>query len=85
VSIFRKVIEFYKDPDYFSNIQKIALPIIIQQLMFSGLNMLGVILIGQKGDASVAAVGLAVYPHVFVDVPILRDHIQLRACHEVDR
>lgn len=59
MSIFRKVIEFYKDPDYFSNIQKIALPIIIQQLMFSGLNMLGVILIGQKGDASVAAVGLA--------------------------
>jgi putative MATE family efflux protein len=59
VSIFRKVIEFYKDPDYFSNVQKIALPIIIQQLMFSGLNMLGVILIGQKGDASVAAVGLA--------------------------
>jgi putative MATE family efflux protein len=59
VSLFRKVIEFYKDPDYFSNVQKIALPIIIQQLMFSGLNMLGVILIGQKGDASVAAVGLA--------------------------
>jgi Na+-driven multidrug efflux pump len=59
VSIFRKVLEFYKDPDYFSNVQKIAIPIIIQQLMFSGLNMLGVILIGQKGDASVAAVGLA--------------------------
>jgi MATE family, multidrug efflux pump len=59
VSIFRKVIEFYKDPDYFSNVQKIALPIIIQQLMFSALNMLGVIFIGQKGDASVAAVGLA--------------------------
>ena len=59
MSIFRKVVEFYKDPDYFSNIQKIALPIIIQQLMFSALNMLGVIFIGQKGDASVAAVGLA--------------------------
>ena len=59
MSVFRKVVEFYKDPDYFSNIQKIALPIIIQQLMFSGLNMLGVILIGQKGDASVAAVGFA--------------------------
>jgi len=59
VSIFRKVLEFYKDPDYFSNVQKIAIPIIVQQLMFSGLNMLGVILIGQKGDASVAAVGLA--------------------------
>ncbi len=59
MSIFRKVVQFYKDPDYFNNVQKIAIPIIIQQLMFSGLNMLGVILIGQKGDASVAAVGLA--------------------------
>ena len=59
MSIFRKVVEFYKDPEYFSNVQKIALPIIIQQLMFSALNMLGVIFIGQKGDASVAAVGLA--------------------------
>jgi len=59
VSIFRKVLEFYKDPEYFSNVLKIALPITIQQLMFSGLNMLGVIFIGQKGDASVAAVGLA--------------------------
>jgi putative MATE family efflux protein len=31
----------------------------IQQLVFSGLNMLGVIFVGQKGDAAVAAVGLA--------------------------
>jgi putative MATE family efflux protein len=31
----------------------------VQQLMFSLLNMLGVIFIGQKGDAAVAAVGLA--------------------------
>ena len=59
VSIFRKLLDFYKDPDYFPNIRKIALPIIIQQLVFSGLNMLGVVFVGQKGDASVAAVGLA--------------------------
>jgi putative MATE family efflux protein len=59
VSIFRKVLDFYKDPDYFSNVRKIALPIIFQQFTFSGLNMLGVIFVGQKGDASVAAVGLA--------------------------
>jgi putative MATE family efflux protein len=59
VSIFRRVREFYRDPDYFPNIRKIALPIMIQQLVFSGLNMLGVIFVGQKGDASVAAVGLA--------------------------
>lgn len=57
--LFRKIIEFYNDPDYFNNVRKIAFPIIIQQLMFSGLNMLGVIFVGQKGDASVAAVGLA--------------------------
>jgi len=59
VSIFRKVVEFYKDPDYFTNLQRIALPIFIQQLMFSGLNLLAGIFVGQKGDASVAAVGLA--------------------------
>jgi putative MATE family efflux protein len=59
VVIFRKVVEFYRDPEYFSNVRRIALPIIIQQLMFSGLNLLSVIFVGQKGDASVAAVGLA--------------------------
>jgi putative MATE family efflux protein len=59
VSIFRRIADFYDDPDYFSNVRKIALPIIAQQAMFSLLNMLGVIFVGQKGDASVAAVGLA--------------------------
>jgi putative MATE family efflux protein len=59
VSIIRRILEFYNDPDYFGNVRKIAFPIIIQQLMFSGLNMLGIIFVGQKGDASVAAVGLA--------------------------
>jgi len=59
VSIIRRVLDFYRDPEYFSEVQKIAIPIIIQQLMFSGLNMLGVIFVGQKGEASVAAVGLA--------------------------
>ena len=59
MSIFRKIIEFYNDPEYFSNVRKIAFPIIIQQLTFAGLNLLGVMFVGQKGDASVAAVGLA--------------------------
>ena len=59
MSIFRKIVEFYKDPEYFHNIRKIALPITIQQLMFAILNLVGVILVSQKGDASVAAVGLA--------------------------
>jgi putative MATE family efflux protein len=59
VSIIRRIAAFYQDPEYFSNVQKIAIPIIIQQLMFSGLNLLGVVFVGQKGDASIAAVGLA--------------------------
>lgn len=57
--MLNKVIRFYSDPEYFREVQKIAVPIIIQQLMFSGLNLLGVVFVGQKGDAAVAAVGLA--------------------------
>ena len=57
--IIRKVIDQYRDREYFSEVRKIAVPIIIQQLMFAGLNMLGVVLVGQKGETSVAAVGLA--------------------------
>ena len=59
MSIINRVREYYDDPEYFPNIRKIAIPIIIQQLTFSGLNMLGVIFVGQKGEVSVAAVGLA--------------------------
>lgn len=59
MAIFRRVKAFYGDPDYFGNMLRIALPIIAQQLTFSVLNLLGVVFVGQKGDASVAAVGLA--------------------------
>lgn len=59
MSIFRKIIEFYKDPEYFGNLKKIALPITIQQLTFSLLNLLSNVFVGQKGDTAVAAVGLA--------------------------
>src|SRR5215211_6746177 len=57
--VINRVLSFYRDAEYFREVQKIAVPIIIQQLMFSGLNMLGVVFVGQKGDASVASVGLA--------------------------
>lgn len=57
--MINRILSFYRDAEYFHEVQKIAVPIIIQQLMFSGLNMLGVIFVGQKGDVSVAAVGLA--------------------------
>jgi Na+-driven multidrug efflux pump len=59
VTIIRKVLEAYRDPEYFVEIRKIAVPIIIQQLMFASLNMIGVVFVGQKGEISVAAVGFA--------------------------
>lgn len=59
MSIFRKVVRYYQDPEYFRNLQKIAFPIILQQLTFSLLNLLSNVFVGQKGDTAVAAVGLA--------------------------
>ena len=59
MSFIYRIRNYYNDPEYFLNVRKIALPIIIQQLMFASLNMLGVMLVGQKGEISVAAVGLA--------------------------
>jgi MATE family, multidrug efflux pump len=59
VSIVHRIVAFYRDPEYFFEVRKIALPIIVQQFTFSALNMLGVILVGQKGEVAVAAVGLA--------------------------
>lgn len=59
MSVVTKIREYYSDPDYFHNISKLAIPIIIQQFAFAGLNMLGVVFVGQKGETSVAAVGFA--------------------------
>lgn len=59
MSLYKRVLDFYRDPEYFPEVRRIAVPIIIQQTVFSGLNMLAVVFVGQKGDAAVAAVGLA--------------------------
>ncbi|WKZ48681.1 MAG: MATE family efflux transporter [Anaerolineales bacterium] len=59
MSVVTKIREYYNDPDFFHNISKLAIPIIIQQFAFAGLNMLGVVFVGQKGETSVAAVGFA--------------------------
>ena len=59
VTILNRVLDFYRDLDYFREVRKIAIPIMIQQLVFSSLNMLAVVFVGQKGEVSVAAVGLA--------------------------
>lgn len=57
--VLTKISEAYRDREYFENLRKIALPIMLQQFVFAGLNMLGVMFVGQKGETSVAAVGLA--------------------------
>ncbi len=56
---FRRVRDYYDDREYFSQMLHLAIPIIVQQLMFSLLNMVGVVFVGQKGETAVAAVGLA--------------------------
>jgi putative MATE family efflux protein len=58
-SPIQRVIDLYRDREYFNEMRKLALPIIAQQLMFSLLNMVGVVFVSQKGDTAVAAVGLA--------------------------
>lgn len=55
----QRLMDFYRDPEYFTNLRRLAMPIIAQQFMFSALNMAGVVFVGQKGDVAVAAVGLA--------------------------
>ena len=59
MQIIKRVVDFYRDPEYFSEALKLALPIMAQQFMFSVLNMVGVVFVGQKGETAVAAVGLA--------------------------
>ena len=49
----------FRDPTYFKNLFRIALPIIAQNLLSSVLNMMDVAMIGQMGETAVASVGLA--------------------------
>lgn len=59
ILFFERVVDFYRDREYFRLLVKFALPIALQSLITSSLNMVGVIMIGQLGETSVAAVGLA--------------------------
>ncbi len=58
-SFFKRSVDFYTDREYFRLLVKFALPIALQSLITSVLSMVGVIMIGQLGAASIAAVGLA--------------------------
>jgi len=58
-SALRKASQFYNDREYFAQVLQITVPIALQQLVTSSLNMASVVIIGQKGEVAVAAVGLA--------------------------
>jgi putative MATE family efflux protein len=58
-AVLTRLITHYSDRAYYADIWRIGFPIFLQQLAFAGLNMLGVLFVGQKGEAAVAAVGLA--------------------------
>lgn len=49
----------FRDREYYNRLFEIAFPIALQQFIMSSLNMVGMIMIGQLGEVSVAAVGLA--------------------------
>ena len=53
------LIAFFTDAEYYRRLIKLGFPIALQQLIMSSLNMVSVVMIGQLGAASVAAVGLA--------------------------
>lgn len=50
---------FLKDKDFFRAMLALAVPVAFQQLITAGLNMIDVLMVGQLGEASVAALGLA--------------------------
>lgn len=54
-----KFITFFNDRVYFRELWQFTLPIALQNLVTSSINMVSAVMIGQLGDAPVAAVGLA--------------------------
>lgn len=52
-------LSFFRDRAFFRTMLAIALPVAFQQLITAGLNMIDVLMVGQLGETSVAALGLA--------------------------
>ncbi|MGL5379921.1 MATE family efflux transporter [Clostridium sp.] len=53
-----KVKNFFNDPKFFRTLFVLALPIILQNILTSSLNMADTLMVGSIGDAQVAAVGI---------------------------
>jgi putative MATE family efflux protein len=52
-------LSFFRDKAFFRAMLALALPVAFQQLISAGLNMIDVLMVGQLGESSVAALGLA--------------------------
>lgn len=59
ISRSRSIISFFSDREYYQQLVKFAVPIALQALIMSSLNMVSWVMIGQLGAVPVAAVGLA--------------------------
>lgn len=51
--------DFLSDKEFFKTFIKLAIPIALQNLVISSLNMVDTIMVGQLGETEIAAVGLA--------------------------
>ena len=52
-------LSFFRDKEFFRVMLALAVPVAFQQLITAGLNMIDVLMVGQLGETSVAALGLA--------------------------
>lgn len=55
----RGLLDFFRDVEYFRLLAYFGVPIALQQLILASLSMVGSVMVGQKGEAAVAAVALA--------------------------
>ena len=55
----RRLEDFYRDEVFLTQLYRLAAPIALQNLLTASLTMVGSVMVGQLGDASIAAVGLA--------------------------
>lgn len=54
-----RITAFFRDPAFFRTLFVLSLPIVIQNLLVSSLNMIDTVMIGRVGENEVAAVGVA--------------------------
>ncbi len=52
-------LSFFRDKEFISKMLKLAIPVAFQQFISAGLNMVDVLMVGQLGEAAIAALGLA--------------------------